>query len=254
MTDTQRIKSSAVKATTDLDRVKLVADMLLKMEVGKTEMSPIVVTHPFTSSGIVGVRGDHGMEVLDILSSESALKRWRDCMREGIRTANSVIQIFIMLNKPYYLTFLKYAQPYLSDKDFAVILASAWTGSENPHDDCNVSKKDFLQMFHKAKSELLMDEDEFKMFTELPDTITVFRGVTDFNKKNYKGLAWSRELRVAEWFAGRFGCHGTVYRATIDKQHVLAYFAGRNEAEVVVDPRHLKNVQKYMEVSSRNPK
>ena len=50
---------------------------------------------------IVGVRGDHGMEVLDILSSESALKRWRDCMREGIRTANSVIQIFIMLNKPY---------------------------------------------------------------------------------------------------------------------------------------------------------
>ena len=117
-----------------------------------------------------------------------------------------------------------------------------------------MSKKDFLQMFHRAKSELLMDEEEFKVFTELPDTITVFRGVTDFNKKNYKGLAWSRELRVATWFAGRFGEHGTVYRATIDKQYVLAYFGGRNEAEVVVDPRHLKNVQKYREVSGRNPK
>ena len=254
MADTQRTKVNMPRVQTDLDSVKLVAETLLKMNVGKTEMSPLVVTHPFTSSGIVGVHTDKGIEVLDILSSKDALNQWRSTMREGIRTANSVIQIFIMLNKPYYLTFLKYAQPYLSDKDFAVILASAWTGSENPHDDCNVSKKDFLQMFHKAKSELLMDEDEFKVFTELPDTITVFRGVTDFNKKNYKGLAWSRELRVAEWFAGRFGCHGTVYRATIDKQYVLAYFAGRNEAEVVVDPRHLKNVQKYREVSSRNPK
>ena len=253
MADTQRIKTNTPRAQTDLDSVKLVAETLLKMKVGKTDMSPLVVTHPFTSSGIVGVHSDKGIEVLDILSSKDALNRWRSTMREGIRTANSVIQIFIMLNKPYYLTFLKYAQPYLSDKDFAVILASAWTGSENPHDDCNVSKKDFLEMFHRAKSELLMDEDEFKVFTELPDTITVFRGVTDFNKKNYKGLAWSRELRVAEWFAGRFGCHGTVYRATIDKQYVLAYFAGRNEAEVVVDPRHLKNVQKYREVSGRNP-
>lgn len=252
MADTQITKMNTPRVQTDLDSVKLVAETLLKMNVGKTEMSPLVVTHPFTSSGIVGVRGDHGMEVLDILSSEDALKRWRDCMHEGIRSANSVIQIFIMLNKPYYLTFLKYAQPYLSDKDFAMILASAWTGSENPHDDCNVSKKDFLEMFHSAKSELLMDEDEFKVFTELPDTITVFRGVTDFNKKNYKGLAWSRELRVAEWFAGRFGCHGTVYRATIDKQYVLAYFAGRNEAEVVVDPRHLKDVQQYRDVSGRN--
>lgn len=60
MADAQRNKTSAVKATTDLDGVKLVADTLLMMKVGKTDMSPIVVTHPFTSSGIVGVRGDHG--------------------------------------------------------------------------------------------------------------------------------------------------------------------------------------------------
>ena len=65
MTDTQRIKSSAVKTTTGLNRVKMVADTLLTMKVGKTDMSPIVFSHPFTSSGIVGVRGDQGMEVLD---------------------------------------------------------------------------------------------------------------------------------------------------------------------------------------------
>lgn len=88
MADAQRNKTSAVKATTDLDGVKLVADTLLMMKVGKTDMSPIVVTHPFTSSGIVGVRGDQGMEVADILTSKDALKRWQECIREGIRTAD----------------------------------------------------------------------------------------------------------------------------------------------------------------------
>ncbi len=35
---------------------------------------------------------------------------------------------------------------------------------------------------------------------------------------------------------------GTVYKDEIAKDHVLAFFTSRNEAEVVVNPAYLQNV------------
>lgn len=233
---------------TDLKSVKMVAEALLLMPVGKTKLTPLVVTHPFTSSAMVAIRSGESFETLDILSSEEALEKWQGYIREEISEADTAFRIYMMFNKPYALTFLKYAQMFLSDEDFATILACAWTASENPHDDCNVSKSELLDMFRRAKGNLMMEEDEYKVYTELPETITVYRGVTDFNAHNYRGLAWSLDPAVAEWFADRFGEHGIVYRAKIAKQHVLAFFSRRNEAETVIDPQFLREVQKYQEI------
>ena len=57
---------------TDLKSVKTVAEALLLMPVGKTKLTPIVVTHPFTSSAMVAIRSGESFETLDILSSEEA--------------------------------------------------------------------------------------------------------------------------------------------------------------------------------------
>ena len=35
---------------------------------------------------------------------------------------------------------------------------------------------------------------------------------------------------------------GTVYQARIDKPHIYAYFDGRNESEVIVDPKYLMDI------------
>ena len=35
---------------------------------------------------------------------------------------------------------------------------------------------------------------------------------------------------------------GTVYQAQIDKSHIYAYFDGRNESEVIVDPKYLMDI------------
>ena len=51
-----------------------------------------------------------------------------------------------------------------------------------------------------------------------------------------------RDRDTAEWFAHRFGEEGTVYEAQISKEHILAFFNGRNESEVVVDPKYLEPV------------
>ena len=45
---------------TDLLRVKLVAHILLDVQIQKTALSPVIVSHPFTSSGISALRNEDG--------------------------------------------------------------------------------------------------------------------------------------------------------------------------------------------------
>ena len=62
------------------------------------------------------------------------------------------------------------------------------------------------------------------------------------------GLAWSRNVTVAEWFAKRPLVEGAppepLYRADAPPEALLAMLDGRSEAEVVVDPRLLTGVTK----------
>ena len=87
-----------------------------------------------------------------------------------------------------------------------------------------------------------MSQDELKTLNDLDATVTVYRGVTSFNAKNVKALSWTLDRSVAEWFATRFDEDGTVYQARIDKPHIYAYFDGRNESEVIVDPKYLMDI------------
>ena len=148
----------------------------------------------------------------------------------------------MMTNKPYSMTFLKFAKPHLSQKDFSEILADAWIRSENPNLDKNFKQKELLQMFKDAAPHILMDKDEQKQLAELDDTVTVYRGVTTYNAKNIKALSWTLEQKTAEWFAHRFGEDGTVYESQIPKQHIYALLNGRGESEVIVDPKYLTDI------------
>ena len=161
-------------------------------------------------------------------------------MARQIDKADNAYAIYMMVTKPYALTFLKFAMPHLSREDMSQILASAWTRSEAPHQDVNVTVNQLLRMFKQADPTCLMEQDEYIQFKTLDDTVTVYRGVTSHNAKSVKALSWSLNQETAEWFAHRFGENGTVYEAQIDKKHIYAYFSGRNESEVIVDPSYRK--------------
>ena len=241
-----------MRKQTDLVKVKQTARSLLFADIHETEFSPVIVSHPFTDSGFVASPNTDGeIGLLNITESDDDQRRWREYMGKLIDGAKSASEIYMMVTKPYALTFLKFAMPHLSREDMSQILASAWTRSEAPHQDVNVTVNQLLRMFKQADPTCLMEQDEYIQFKTLDDTVTVYRGVTPHNAKSVKALSWSLNQETAEWFAHRFGENGTVYEAQIDKKHIYAYFGGRNESEVIVDPSYLTNITEVPAIFTR---
>lgn len=239
-----------MRKQTDLDEIKRTAITLLHTDIYETPYSPMIVKHPFADTGLTALPDGNGGITMINLMEEDAQNRWRQTMAQSIDKANSAYEIYMMVTKPYALTFLKFAQPSLSREDMSQILASAWTRSEAPHQDVNVTVNQLLRMFKQADPTCLMEQDEYIQFKALDDTVTVYRGVTTHNAKSVKALSWSLSQETAEWFARRFGEDGTVYEAQIDKKHIYAYFSGRNESEVIVDPSYLTNITEVQDLSS----
>lgn len=228
---------------TNLQRVKSVARTLLMLDIKGTKFSPAIVKHPFTDSGITGVRGEDGnVQLLRIAEDANDRFQWQTHIRKKLDDAQNVFEIYNMITKPYKLTFLKFIYPHLSKTDMSQLLARAWIESEAPNQDVNVSKAKLVSMFKAADRSSLMDEDDCAKFEGMDEVVTVYRGVTAYNAKNILALSWTTKREVAEWFAHRFGESGTVYAAKIDKAHVYAFFGGRGEEELIVNPAYLMNV------------
>jgi len=219
-------------------------------DIYETPYSPMIVKHPFTDTGASAIPdGKGGVEMIDLTEDDAQFK-WRQSMTRQIDKADSAYAIYMMVTKPYALTFLKFAMSHLSREDMSQILASAWTRSEAPHQYVNVTVNQLLRMFKQADPTCLMEQDEYIQFKTLADTVTVYRGVTSHNSKSVKALSWTLNRETAEWFAHRFRENGTVYEAQIPKAHIYALFNCRNESEVIVDPKFLTNISEVQNMTS----
>lgn len=236
--------------STDLAGLKRFAKTLLQLDIQKTKMSPLVVKHPLTDSGIVGIQTPDGhLGIANLVENSKDLKTWREQTAGYIDQAETPYHVFMLVTKPYLLGFLKFAKPYLSNEDFTRMLADAWIRSESPNDDPNLSKTKLLAMFKAADPNILMDDEERSQLQSLENPVTVYRGVTSYNAKNIKALSWTLDENVAQWFAHRYGEHGTVYQAQIRKEDIYAIFTGRNESEVIVDPKQLVNIEPVQDLN-----
>ena len=228
---------------TNLRAIKYCAGVLAFTKIHKTEFSPIVVQHPFTSSGIVNIIIENGEpKLIDITTDIINLYQWQRTIHKKIKSSRNVFEIYMMINKPYAMTFLDIITRHLSQKDFSKILADAWISSENPNSDTNISKSELLSMFRSAEPKWLMSKQELNTLNNLDDTITIYRGVTSYNAKNIKALSWTLDKDIAKWFATRFNENGKTYQAQIKKKYIYAYFDRRNESEIIVNPRYLTNI------------
>ncbi len=234
-----------MKKENDLDCIKSTARTFLYLDINESPYGAVLVQHPFTNSGMVCLQNDEGQEFVNLLEDDNALTRWREVMKDRIQECENVYQLYLMVNKPYRIAFLKYTVDFMSRDDMSQILADIWISTESPNLDPNMSKSKLVSLFKKANPKELMNEDELKVFNEFEETVTIYRGVTSYNADNIKALSWTLDFDKAEWFSNRFGEEdGTVYETEIEKSHILAYFSRRSESEVIVDPKYLIDIEK----------
>ena len=235
---------------TDLQKLKTLAHCLLQIKPEETDYSPMIIRHPFTDSGIVPLRNEDGsLRIGNIMEGEDDLRKWRNIVGEIINKADSPFSIYIHITKPYALAFVKFAAPSLGKEDFTRMFADAWVRSEMPNHDPNITRREMLSMFRSADPALLMDPEERSQLRALEDTVTVYRGVRSSRPGSVKALSWTLSRDTAQWFANRYGKAGTVYEATIEKKHIHALFLGRNEYEVIVDPKYLCGITQVQELA-----
>lgn len=161
---------------------------------------------------------------------------------ERINKADTFSQCLCAINKGNRFDYLNWLHKgnLITDQECADAVYSIWTMQERFY-RCGMSKEKLIRMMKLAEKSPLLQSD----IDDLSDnnTVTIYRGV---KVKNYRGLSWTIDKSVAEWFARRFGHNGDkcyVFIGTINKKDILALFSSRNEKEVVCDYSKIKNIQ-----------
>lgn len=213
----------------ELLRTKETAKFLLNLPI--EPLFAGICCHPFTNSVVVY----HNGKYYDLLKNEDLLE-WKNIILNAISVQKDVKGIFMMINKPYLLLFLKLMNGFINNKLFSNLLADAWTISENPNNDPNVPVEEIIDWFKQADKKELMTSKDYKLYNSFPTEIEVYRGVAV--GRNPKGLSYTTNYEKALWFANRFNLEdkkGYIIKRKIKKEDILAYFNTRSEDEVVVD-------------------
>lgn len=206
------------------------------------EFGVLVATHPFTSTGVVPKVTSDGKVCngfWHIAENKEDYEAWKCWCFNMIDKAKDIYGLCAQINKPWRLTFLKFNRNHIDPDTFSALLSSCWVESENPNDDKNVSIRTLTSWFKKANKRVLMTEEDYAVWEALPSEFEVYRGVCK-GHVDY-GMSWTRNLKTARWFADRWNSHGYILKATIKKEHALAYFNTRNEDEILVDVLAIKN-------------
>ncbi len=227
---------------TDIEKIKSIALALLYLpyKVVKND-SFLFLHHPIIRDVHQVLVDENGnREIINVLEKDN----WEKIINQFkklIMKVEKIEDFYMIFNKPYFGVFFKYINQYLSIEDYNNFLKYLWVYMEYPNNDKNVSKKEFIEYFKKIDKNIFMNKEEIDIYNNLPDEIVVYRGVKP--NSTYKALSWTLNLDTATWFADRFEKDGKVYKATINKKYVFTYIGERNEFEVVLDYRKLKNIE-----------
>lgn len=207
-----------------------------------------VASHPFTNTWITGIYDkDRKLTFVD-LRKEDEQAKWREQIKATIEESD-LRGICLMLNKPYILTFISYIESMLSDEELGMILGTFWTAIENITGDNNVNGMEIVKWFKRADKKSLMNEEELLVYESLPEEVTVYRGVTSYNRKKEKALSWTLDYEKAVWFANRFSTGtGEVWTMIVPKKRILCYFDGCSEQEAIVDLYRFKGKKEVQKV------
>ena len=221
-----------MKKKTDLEEIKQIAKDMIYIGVDKVDEFGII-PNPFTASRYVLIDNE-----LVSIGDLEILNDWANSVESRIDDCQTLERLVGLLRKPYYMVFFKLIKPYLSKRDFSILLSMFWTMSENPNMDHNVNLGEVISWFKYANPRFLMNNREYKIYNDT-GKITLYRGVSDKSQKY--GLSWTDDCNVAKWFAERFQNPSCILKVEASHDDILAYFDCRGEKEYVVNIRKVKN-------------
>lgn len=155
----------------------------------------------------------------------------------------TIQQAFWFISKPMRIEILAaIKQLYDVPTDlYSELLHEIWIQTEFPG---QMGIKRICDLFKQATPEHLMKDEDRAVYNKLPDTVKVYRGIQD-KKTKVRGCSWTLDREVAMWFSKRWNSKDrAVYVAEIKKKDIFMYTNERNEKEIVVNPRCLKNIKK----------
>lgn len=197
-----------------------------------------ICLHPFTTSLFIPDRSCR--RILDLRNKEDA-DDYRALVDEIVGRSN-IVRLYMLIQKSYKMAWFRFVSPYLSDKDYGTMLKECWIMEDNPNQDENVPIKMAIELFRRAKKDCIMTKKEQEYYDNLPETLTLYRGVSEGRKR--LGLSWTDNYDVAVWYQKRFeewGRDGIVLKAKVKKEDVLAYFEHDNE--LLVDVTQIRNIE-----------
>lgn len=186
------------------------------------------------------MKTERGFYTIDVFNDKEKFNLYLKEIEKDIINSKSFETLLFKIKRNYKLLFFSLTFTYLSKEDFNIFLKEVWVIASNPNKDRNVTKKQILNLFSQADRDLLMNDEEKKVYDSLSDKVKIYRGVKDSNDSN--AFSWTLDYHMALWFAKRYDGEGYVLEAEINKENIFAFFNIRNEQEIIVNYHKIKNI------------
>lgn len=151
-------------------------------------------------------------------------------------------QYLLFYERPYRIEAFYNVMSLMEPWEYWEQLGRLWIDSENIREFPELWE-DLLRSDIPHRQSIMTDEERDAL-DELPETFIIYQGHTNIRDD---GWSWTTEKSVAVWFARRFAsmeeCEPRLTTALVEKRNVIAYFLGRNESEIVVDPDRVQVVR-----------
>jgi hypothetical protein len=133
-----------------------------------------------------------------------------------------------LFERPWRIEMLKrwYDDNFISLEQMRKLLPEVWTDTEIPQGN----QDDPMYLFREAG--FVTDDQEG--FDKLRPVLTLYRGVDYVCELTHDGPSWTLDRNTAIFFGKRYA-DGDVFKVRIPKEAALAYFIGRDEAEIILD-------------------
>ena len=168
----------------------------------------------------------------NFMNIEELIQKRTDKIKECIENEDYETILFL-LDKPYRLQTYENIFYLIPDDKKYDIFISVYVSAEYGFNDIS---EDFLDE--------ILEYRPNKEFPELDEELIICRGEGKESTNKEYALSWTTDIKIAEFFANRFGDNGVIYKGKVKKEDIIDFIQDRGESEVLVKYEYIYDVEK----------